>query len=130
MDVDLVVIGGGSAGIHAAIQLKDAGAKVVVIEKKTQIGGRKLYFSSFSKVTLFRCSADERVDAETFYAPNGAPLNVGVVVFENSTVVGDYFKRLNVSIAYTNPATGERPPLNHTTPQQIRPWCLLQYTNH
>lgn len=40
LDVDLVVIGGGSAGIHAAIQLKDAGAKVAVIEKKKQIGGR------------------------------------------------------------------------------------------
>lgn len=41
LDVDLVVIGGGSGGIHAAIQLKDAGAKVIVIEKKKQIGGRE-----------------------------------------------------------------------------------------
>ncbi|KAK0125502.1 hypothetical protein ONS95_000490 [Cadophora gregata] len=88
LDVDLVVIGGGSAGIHAAIQLKDAGAKVAVIEKKKQIGGH----------------------AETFYPPNSAPINVGVVVFENRTAVTDYFARLNVStaaidVASVTPAT-------------------------
>ncbi|KAH9207945.1 flavin-containing superfamily amine oxidase [Leptodontidium sp. 2 PMI_412] len=91
LDVDLVVIGGGSAGIHAAIQLKDAGAKVAVIEKKKQIGGH----------------------AETFYAPNSAPINVGVVLFENNTAVTDYFARLNVSTIFTNPTTGTPAALNY-----------------
>jgi ribulose 1,5-bisphosphate synthetase/thiazole synthase len=36
--VDVAVIGGGSSGIHATINLKDAGAKVAVIERKKQIG--------------------------------------------------------------------------------------------
>ncbi|KAL2066356.1 hypothetical protein VTL71DRAFT_2427 [Oculimacula yallundae] len=75
VDVDLVVIGGGSGGIHAAIQLKDAGAKVIVIEKKKQIGGH----------------------AETYKAPNGTPINAGVVVFEDLPVVNNYFTRLNVN---------------------------------
>ncbi|KAG4435010.1 hypothetical protein IFR05_009499 [Cadophora sp. M221] len=87
LDVDLVVIGGGSAGIHAAIQLKDAGAKVIVIEKKNQIGGH----------------------AETFYAPGGVPINAGVAIFQNSTVVSDYFSRLNVSSTLFNPATDVPP---------------------
>ncbi|KAH7370372.1 flavin-containing superfamily amine oxidase [Rhexocercosporidium sp. MPI-PUGE-AT-0058] len=82
LDVDLVVIGGGSAGIHAAIQMKDAGAKVIVIEKKKQIGGH----------------------AQTYFAPNGAPLNAGVVIFENSTVVSDYFSRLKVKSILFDPA--------------------------
>lgn len=34
VDVDVAIIGGGSGGVHAAIQLKDAGASLMVIEKK------------------------------------------------------------------------------------------------
>ncbi|KAH9218102.1 hypothetical protein DL95DRAFT_361060 [Leptodontidium sp. 2 PMI_412] len=93
LDVDLVVIGGGSGGIHAAIQLKDAGAKVIVIEKKKQIGGH----------------------AETYYAPSGVPINAGVVIFENSTVVSSYFSRLNVNSTFFNPATDVPPGTPATT---------------
>ena len=72
LDVDLVVIGGGSAGIHAAIQLKDAGAKVVVIEKKKQIGGRKLFWILPSEDSLIRSSTDIWADAETFWSHSAA----------------------------------------------------------
>ncbi|KAM0364088.1 hypothetical protein ACHAO7_010077 [Fusarium culmorum] len=49
--VDVAVIGGGSSGIHAAINLKDAGAKVAVIEKKNQIGGHaETYINPKTKV--------------------------------------------------------------------------------
>ncbi|KAJ3958514.1 hypothetical protein N0V92_004887 [Colletotrichum tropicale] len=85
-EVDLAIIGGGSAGIHAAINLKDAGAKVVVIEKKSQIGGH----------------------AETYINPQTkVPANIGVVVFENREVVSNYFSRLNVSTVNTNPLTAQ-----------------------
>lgn len=78
IEADVAIIGGGSAGIHAAINLKDAGAKVVVIEKKSQIGGH----------------------AETYINPvTKIPVNVGVVVFENTDLVKDYFKRLGVATA-------------------------------
>ncbi|PBP18526.1 FAD dependent oxidoreductase family protein [Diplocarpon rosae] len=87
VDVDLAVIGGGSGGIHAAIQLKDAGAKVVVIEKKNRIGGH----------------------AETFYPPGGQPINAGVAIFENSTSVSSYFARLRVNSTFFNPATDVPP---------------------
>ena len=84
IDVDVAIIGGGSGGIHAAIQLKDAGAKVIVIEKKPQIGGH----------------------AETYTNPDThIPANVGVVLFENSEVVKKYFARLGVPTANTNPLT-------------------------
>ncbi|KAL0939156.1 flavin-containing superfamily Amine oxidase [Colletotrichum truncatum] len=82
IDVDVAIIGGGSAGIHAAIHLKDAGAKVLVLEKKSQIGGH----------------------AETYVNPQThIPTNVGVVVFENSEIVSNYFSRLNVSTIKNNP---------------------------
>ncbi|GKT41959.1 beta-cyclopiazonate dehydrogenase [Colletotrichum spaethianum] len=87
IDVDVAIIGGGSAGVHAAINLKDAGVTFAVIEKKNQIGGH----------------------AETYTDPKTlVPANVGVVVFENTETVGNYFSRLNVSTIKTNPS----PPLN------------------
>jgi len=84
VDVDVAIIGGGSGGIHAAIQLKDAGFSVVVIEKKSQIGGH----------------------AETYKNPNtGAISNIGVVVFENTDIVKRYFARLRVPTITANPLT-------------------------
>ncbi|KAF4456183.1 hypothetical protein F53441_1668 [Fusarium austroafricanum] len=75
IDVDVAVIGGGSSGIHAAVNLKDAGAKVAVIEKKDQIGGH----------------------AETYVNPkNKVVANIGVAVFEDSKSVNKYFTRLEV----------------------------------
>ncbi|RSL86673.1 hypothetical protein CDV31_016361 [Fusarium ambrosium] len=82
-DYDVAIIGGGSGGIHAAIQLKDAGAKVVVIEKRDQIGGH----------------------AETYTDPSsGIPANIGVVIFEDTEVVNNYLDRLKVAKAKGNPA--------------------------
>ncbi|KAK1561494.1 uncharacterized protein LY79DRAFT_574158 [Colletotrichum navitas] len=82
IDVDVAIIGGGSAGIHAAIHLMDDGAKIAVIEKKGQIGGH----------------------AETYVNPQTKiPANVGVVVFENTEIVSNYFSRLNVSTIKSNP---------------------------
>ncbi|KAM0233526.1 hypothetical protein ACHAP5_010401 [Fusarium lateritium] len=75
IDVDVAIIGGGSSGIHAAINLKDAGAKVAVIEKKSQIGGH----------------------AETYVNPKTkVPTNIGVLLFEDTPTVKKYFDRLGV----------------------------------
>ncbi|KAL5610475.1 hypothetical protein FOBRF1_006592 [Fusarium oxysporum] len=80
--VDVAVIGGGSSGIHAAINLKDAGATVVVIEKKSQIGGH----------------------AETYINPKTkVPANIGVVLLENTKTVQKYLSRLGVAVAKHNP---------------------------
>ncbi|KAF5024441.1 hypothetical protein F66182_3527 [Fusarium sp. NRRL 66182] len=83
IEVDVAIIGGGSSGIHAAIHLQDAGAKVAVIEKKAQIGGH----------------------AETYINPKtNIPANVGVVIFEDTDVVQKYFDRLRVPTTKRNPA--------------------------
>ena len=39
MEADVVVIGGGGAGLTAAIEAHDAGAKVIVVEKMPFVGG-------------------------------------------------------------------------------------------
>lgn len=43
MDVDVVVIGGGFAGLVAARDLRDAGCTVVVLEARDRLGGRTWY---------------------------------------------------------------------------------------
>ncbi|KAF5240815.1 hypothetical protein FANTH_9403 [Fusarium anthophilum] len=79
--VDVAVIGGGSSGIHAAINLKDAGAAVAVIEKKDKIGGH----------------------AETYINPKTKiPANIGVILFENTNTVQKYLSRLGVAIEKQN----------------------------
>ncbi|KAF9784810.1 hypothetical protein IL306_007164 [Fusarium sp. DS 682] len=81
-DVDICIIGGGSSGIHAAINLKDDGLRVAVIEKKNQIGGH----------------------AETYVNPETKrPTNIGVTLFENTKTVQKYLSRLGVAVAKNNP---------------------------
>jgi monoamine oxidase len=43
MDADVVVIGGGFAGVTAARELREAGRRVVVLEARDRIGGRTWY---------------------------------------------------------------------------------------
>ncbi|KAF5610152.1 uncharacterized protein FSUBG_3384 [Fusarium subglutinans] len=81
-DVDVAVIGGGSSGIHAAINLKDDGLRVAVIEKENQIGGH----------------------AQTYINPvTKRPTNIGVTLFENTKTVQKYIGRLGVALAKNNP---------------------------
>ncbi|KAJ4123457.1 hypothetical protein NW765_006477 [Fusarium oxysporum] len=81
-DVDVAIIGGGSSGIHAAVNLKDGGLKVAVIEKDKQIGGH----------------------AQTYINPvTKRPTNIGVALFENTKTVQKYIGRLGVALAKNNP---------------------------
>lgn len=78
---DACVIGGGSTGTYSAIRLKDKGKSVVVIEKVGRLGGHTQTY----------------IDQAT-----GAPIDVGVLVFHNLTIVRDYFARFNVSLVAAN----------------------------
>jgi NAD(P)-binding Rossmann-like domain len=74
---DVCIIGGGSAGIYASIQLHDSGKSIVVIEKEDHIGGH----------------TDTYIDKTT-----GEAINVGASMFHNISIVIDYFKRLGVPL--------------------------------
>ncbi|KAK6850520.1 FAD dependent oxidoreductase [Apiospora arundinis] len=74
---DVAIIGGGSSGTYTAVKLKDAGKSFIVVEPKDQLGGH----------------------TETYVDPNtGVPIDIGVIVFENTTTVKNYFARLGVSL--------------------------------
>ena len=61
----VVVVGGGLAGITAAIDLRDAGASVTLLESRPRLGGAEAYFARLSRflalaghdVTVFTSNA-------------------------------------------------------------------------
>lgn len=78
---DVSIIGGGSSGTYSAIQLRDAGKNVAVIEQLDRLGGH----------------------TQTYIDPaTGFPIDYGVEVFHRFNIVTNYFARLNVSLTTTN----------------------------
>ncbi|CAM6128149.1 unnamed protein product [Calypogeia fissa] len=78
---DICIIGGGSSGTFAAVQLHDTGKSVVVVERNDRLGGH----------------------TETYIDPaTKTPVDLGVVDFNNIDAVKNYFARLNVSYFVAN----------------------------
>ncbi|KAJ7025906.1 hypothetical protein C8F04DRAFT_126065 [Mycena alexandri] len=74
---DVVIIGGGSAGIYTAIQLQRQGKSVFVVEKEDVLGGH----------------------TNTFHVPGtNTTFDYGVVSFANISVVNEYFADLGVAL--------------------------------
>ncbi|KAJ6582567.1 hypothetical protein DFH09DRAFT_1145574 [Mycena vulgaris] len=96
---DVAVIGGGSSGTYAAVNLLARGRSVAVLEQQGRLGGH----------------------VETYHDPaTGAPFNLGVIVYYNNTVNNAYFSLLGVPTApiqsaptshvYLDLATGKTVP--------------------
>jgi hypothetical protein len=85
---DVVILGAGSAGTYAAIQLKVLGKKVLVVEMEDHLGDH----------------TNTYVDKAS-----GAHFNLGVLVFYKIQMVFGYFKSLNVPLAGSSNS-----PLNTT----------------
>ncbi|KAJ6571943.1 hypothetical protein B0H19DRAFT_672683 [Mycena capillaripes] len=74
---DVVVIGGGSSGTYAAVNLHARGRSVAILEQKGRLGGH----------------------VETYHDNAGVPHNLGVVVYYNNTINNAYFSLLGVPTA-------------------------------
>jgi heterodisulfide reductase subunit A-like polyferredoxin len=65
---DVCIIGGGSSGIYSAIQLRDHGKSVAIVEKKDRLGGH----------------------TETYHDPvTGQTVDIGVIVWHDLDIVKD-----------------------------------------
>ncbi|KAJ5970525.1 uncharacterized protein N7479_000443 [Penicillium vulpinum] len=74
---DVVVVGGGSSGTYAAINLRKMGQRVVVVEKGKHLGG----------------------DTNTYTdKATGLTVDYGVQMFLNSSITRDYFSHFNISL--------------------------------
>ncbi len=70
VDVDALVIGGGIAGLQAAIDLADQGFRVLVVEKQPSIGGKMIGLSKvFPTLDCCSCICTPRM-AEAEHHPN------------------------------------------------------------
>jgi len=70
VDVDALVIGGGIAGLQAAIDLADQGFQVLVVEKQPSIGGKMIGLSKvFPTLDCCSCICTPRM-AEAERHPN------------------------------------------------------------
>jgi hypothetical protein len=108
VETELVIIGGGSSGTYAAIQLKDQGVDLVVVEKQPILGGH----------------TDTYIDPAT-----NIPINAGVIYLHDREIVRAYAQRLNTSLAtlvspqkpvvFANFQTGQLTPPPDSDPQAI-----------
>ncbi|KAK3905695.1 hypothetical protein C8A05DRAFT_30446 [Staphylotrichum tortipilum] len=73
---DVVVVGGGASGAHAAVWLRDNGQSVVVVEKASQLGGHTNFYRD---------------------PVSGKEINVGVQAWMEYKDAFDFPKRMNVS---------------------------------
>ena len=81
--LDTVVIGGGAAGMMAALQAAWAGAQVVLLEKNEKLG-KKIYITGKG-----RCNVTNACDLEDFYKQvprNSKFLNAAVRQFDHDDV--------------------------------------------
>ncbi|RYP80881.1 hypothetical protein DL769_002259 [Monosporascus sp. CRB-8-3] len=75
---DVVIIGGGASGAHAAVRLKDMGQSIVLVEKQAILGGA----------------------VDTYTAPlAGTPVDYGVFSFIDYGDASAFLARLNISTA-------------------------------
>lgn len=75
---DVCIVGGGSAGTYTAINLREQGQSVVVIEKQGQLGGH----------------------TQTYTDPHtGGHDEIGVIYWHNLTLVTDYFAHFGIALA-------------------------------
>ena len=74
---DVAVIGGGSSGTYAAINLRKMGQSVVVVEKRKHLGGHTNTYTDHS---------------------TGIAVDYGVQAFLNSTITLEYFAHFGVPV--------------------------------
>lgn len=60
----VLIIGGGIAGIHAAIELSNAGFNVIIVDKAPTIGGKMLFFDkTFPTLDCAQCILAPKISA-------------------------------------------------------------------
>jgi phytoene dehydrogenase-like protein len=87
MQYDVVVVGGGMAGLTAAAYLSRAGARVLLCEKEKQVGG---LVNSFER--------------------GGFVFDGGIRAIENSGIVHPMLRQLGIDVEFLLPGPARRLP--------------------
>jgi heterodisulfide reductase subunit A len=90
----VLVVGGGIAGLAAALDIADAGYPVVLVERSDRLGGRMAQLSSlYLNLEDGRSLLEERVEAVTNHANIQVLINAEVTEFEG--YVGNFIAKVS-----------------------------------
>lgn len=101
-DYDVVVIGGGIAGIEAAINLGNMGFKVLLVEKSPSLGGKMILLSKvFPTLDCSSCITTPKM-YEVLYHPNVDVMTYSEVQYIKKIDEGWFFLRVRRRPRYVN----------------------------
>jgi heterodisulfide reductase subunit A-like polyferredoxin len=103
-DYDVLIVGGGIAGMESALTLGDMGYKVLLVEKEASIGGKMVLLSKvFPTLDCASCISTPKM-AATAHHPNVTLLNYSEVREIMRQGDGRFVARLNKKATYVDPA--------------------------
>jgi len=98
---DVAVVGGGIAGIQAALELADNGKKVYLVEKKSTIGGHMAQFDkTFPTLDCSACILTPKMDSVLRH--KNITLLTSCEVTEVGGYVGNFFLTIKQKARYVN----------------------------
>ena len=102
MDYDVLVVGGGTAGMESAITLGDMGYSVLLVEKEPTIGGKMILLSKvFPTLDCASCIATPKM-AATFHHPQVTTLTYSEVDAIRKTPQGTFQASITKKSTYVD----------------------------
>jgi len=102
MDADVLVIGGGAAGMESALTLGDMGYSVLLVEKEPTLGGNMILLSKvFPTLDCASCIATPKM-AATFHHPNVRTMTYTQVKDIKKTAQGTFEVEMNKRSPFVN----------------------------
>ncbi|KAL4866954.1 hypothetical protein BDV12DRAFT_198680 [Aspergillus spectabilis] len=96
---DVVILGGGATGTYAAVQLREQGKSVALVEQKELLGGH----------------------AETLYLPDNKYVNYGVEGYFNNDLTKNFFNQLDLDYELLLPGSIITSNVNFETGKLVLP---------
>ena len=102
MNYDILVVGGGIAGMESALTLGDMGYSVLLVEKESTIGGKMILLSKvFPTLDCASCIATPKM-ASTFHHPQVTTMTYTEVENIRKTPKGTFQVSLNKEATYVD----------------------------
>lgn len=114
---DIVIVGGGASGAHAAVKLRDMGKTIVLVEKRDKLVSQ----NAASAPTFSTDCLSQGGHTETYQDPlTGKPINVGVQAWTTYKNTTDFItKRMNLSVVVKSQTSLATKYVDFTTGQAL-----------